>query len=739
MIKNRSVTNIALLTAVTGLSLSATPAYSQDDTKYTIEEVIVTAQKRQESLQDVGASITAVTSEKLNDYQVVNVLDLESFSPNVSIGTDFGTAKIFIRGIGLVSNFFGIDPSVALHVDGVVVSPGQAQLGVFYDLERVEVLRGPQGSLYGRNSTGGSINLITNKPTEETTGYIHTTLGNYSLITTEAAIGGTIIDNKLLGRIALKANKREGYGENELFATDIDDANQLSGRIQLEYRAADNLNMLLSGSRQREDDNAYVLHFIETDGTNNPATLPPIGSTGLTADNPRNIRSNYAPAFNIRNSDAYNATINWDIDDQLAATSITAHRTFDSVNIQDMDASLIPGLNVYNARETESFSQEFQLHFSGDKTDGLVGAYYYKEKLNANSPLGLDPVGVNGPPDAIVRVKGVMDVEASALFANFNFFLSEAWSLTLGGRYSVEERKKSDQFTTPGGTIPFADDGDWNDFTVDIGVEYQPVEDINLYAKFSQGFKSGAANLGQISAFVDPEEVDAFEVGVKGLFLDRTLSLSAAAFVYDFTNMQLGKTTPAPGGAFGSKLENAGESEIMGAEVELSWVASRDLRINAQLGYLDTEIKEFTSVNELDPCAGGTAGCDPNDSSTFITQQFAGNELVQAPELTANINGEYDFNLESGDIISVNVGAYHRSRIYFSAFNTDNMSENAITTYNANVKFRHRDEKLSLSIWAKNITDEEYYTSKFAVSTSYSIMGTLAPPSTYGVTVNYDF
>ena len=736
---SKSINNFALVTVVTGLSLTATNVSSQEVARLVLEEVIVTAQKRSESVQEIAASVTAVGAERLNDFQVVNALDIEAFAPNVSVGSAFGTGQLFIRGIGLASTFAGIDPSVALHVDGAVVSPGQAQLGVFYDVERVEVLRGPQGSLYGRNSTGGSINVVTQKPTEEFSGYIHQTFGNYNLMTTEAAISGPIVADKLLARLAIKSNRRDGFGENETFGNDIDDADQLSGRFKLEYRPSDDLNILLSASRQKEADNAYTLHFIEPDGTNNPASLPPLGVPGLTADDPRNIRSNYEPADNERNTRAYSAVINWDIDDSFSLTSITAHRTFDSANVQDLDGSLAPGFIVINARDIESTSQELQLHYQGDRLNGLVGLYYYQEDLLADSPLGFDPVGVNGPADAIIRVRGVMDVEAWAAFANFTYRINDQWSVILGGRYSDEEREKTDAFSLPSGTIPFADKGDWSDFTLDIGLQYQPVDDINFYAKFSQGFKSGAANLGQISSFVDPEKVDAYEVGVKGQFFDNVLGVNASLFYYDFTDMQLAKTTPAPGGAFGSRLENAGESEVKGAEVEITWLATEALKFDAQFGYLDTEIKDFVSVNELDPCAGGTPGCDLSDTNTFIAQQFAGNQLVQAPEYNGNLRGEYELDLNDSGIVRIGVGAYHRSKIYFSAFNTDNMSEGDITVYDANIKYLHPNEQFSVNIWGKNLTDEEYYASKFAVSTSFSIMGSLAPPSTYGVTINYAF
>ncbi len=737
--KNRTIKGLISLAVIQGLLLVPMHGFAQGTSVNIIEEVLVTAQKREESSRDIASSLSVVSDQQLDDSQVINVLDIAAFSPNVSVGHDFGIARIFVRGIGLVSPFMGVDPSVALHVDGVVVSPGHAQMGLFYDLERMEVLRGPQGSLYGRNSTGGSINLISKKPTEETEGYAKVTVGDYNAVTAELAVGGAIIEDKLLGRIALKRHTRDGYGENETFNNDIDDADHLSGRLHLEYRPTDNLNILLTGSWQEQDDDGFQLKYIEADGTNHPGTLPPIGAPGFTSENPRNIKSNYPLTNNVRNTDAYTATVVWDINDNYSLHSITGTRDFESLQIQDLESSMIPALVSRFTIAAESTTQEFQLHYQNDDLFAMVGYYFYDEKLTNDTPLGIDPMGVNGPADVIVNVQGVMDIEATAIFGHVDYDINDKWSIVLGGRYSSEEREKADLFTIPGAKIPFADAGDWDDFTFDVGIQYHPTADVNFYAKFAQGFKSGAANLGQISAFVEPETVDSFEIGVKGLFLDKSLSLNAAAFYYDFKDMQLAKTVAAPGGGFGSFLENAGKSEVTGLELELQWLLTSNFRFEAMLGYLDSEIKDFISINEIDPCAGVTAGCDPLVKGTFIAQQQAGNRLVQAPKQTANVQAKYQFNLDNGATITVGAGSYYRSEIFFTPFNSSNVQADGATIYNANIKYIHPGEKFELNVWGKNLTDKDVWGSKFPVSSSHIIMGTLTPPSTYGVTLSYDF
>lgn len=198
-----------------------------------LEEVIVTARKREESLQHIGIAITSLNGDKLVVAQINNVLDLQTLVPGMTVGENFGVSQLFIRGIGLDNPFAGADPSVPMHIDGAVTGQSSAQLGSIFDLDRIEVLRGPQGTLYGRNATGGSINLITNKPSEKFTGYGRFTAGDYALLQFEGAVGGTVVVDKLLGRIAVKVEERVGYGENIFDGSEIDDASRQSFRGQL--------------------------------------------------------------------------------------------------------------------------------------------------------------------------------------------------------------------------------------------------------------------------------------------------------------------------------------------------------------------------------------------------------------------------------------------------------------------------------------------------------------------------
>ncbi|MBA4087424.1 MAG: TonB-dependent receptor, partial [Novosphingobium sp.] len=226
-------------------------------------EIIVTAQKRAQSLSDVSLSVAAVGTEQLAANNTVNLEGLQALVPSISFGNDFNFAKLFIRGIGLSSSLPGVDPSVALHVDGVVVGLAQAQLGSMFDLERVEVLRGPQGTLYGRNATGGAVNLITAKPTDKLDGYVRQTLGGDAfLVQTDAAIGGPIAEG-VRARVAVQRIKRDGFGINEFTGNEIDNANQWSVRGHLQFLPTDKLSILLTGELHTENDRSLAVKFRE--------------------------------------------------------------------------------------------------------------------------------------------------------------------------------------------------------------------------------------------------------------------------------------------------------------------------------------------------------------------------------------------------------------------------------------------------------------------------------------------
>jgi len=735
-------------------------------------EIVVTAQKREQALSDVSLSVSAVGGEQLATTNTATIEALQNLVPSVSFGNDFNFAKLFIRGIGLSSSLPGVDPSVALHVDGAVVSLAQAQLGSMFDLERVEVLRGPQGTLYGRNSTGGAVNLITAKPSAQLEGYARMTIGGPDLnLIGEAAVGGPLSDT-VRARLAFRAVKRDGYGVNELTGNDIDDAQQFSTRAHLEFLPTDTLSILLTGEYHAEDDASLAIKFREvsfpgvlTDA--NPANdglsalgqrVNADGSLASFATNPRNVRTNFDP-INDRDQWALTGTINFDVSDAVTLRSQTAYRDFEAIFFHDFDMSSYLGYPLAQTGPTRSsanhwqpvfqhqFSQELQANVETGDLHAVFGLFYLDETIEVENHIGFD-VLTNTDPFR-VQFDGSLFVETWAAYANVTYDLTDWLSLKAGGRYSWEKRRLRNNTGLGSAALnrlvldPLQWDHSktWEDFSPSLGVEVRPNNDWLLYANWSRGFKSGTAEIGstrrlsltQPLPFVDPEKVEAFEAGAK--YATGDLNFNLATFFQRLKNGQFSLTRPIPTPPFfTSTLTNAAVSEAYGAELEMLWEPTDAFTINAAVAYLHSEFTEFSAADPLDARLFAP-GADP----AALVQDLSGNATRMSPKWSVNINPTYEIELANGGTITPGANFAYKSKQYHTEFNDDRLAQDGYIQLDANILYEAPGRDFSVNVWMKNITDELVYAGSFSVSTSRAIGGTLMPPRSYGVTVGYTF
>ena len=726
-----------------------------------IEEIVVTAQKRAESSQDIGLAVTVLDSDKLVNSDVNNIQDIQTLAPSLQVGESFGFAQVMLRGIGTDNPFAGGDPSVGMHFDGVITGQSSAQFGSLFDVERIEVLRGPQGTLYGRNTTGGSINVITNKPTEELSGYARATVGSHDLIKLEGAVAGPLSEN-LLGRLAVRSLDRGGYGENIANGSDIDDADQLSLRAQLQWNISDSVSLRLAAESHEEDDANYIPKF--RSASYDPAPLPalaPQPSTGVRAADPRDINSN-VNLQNIREQSSYTAEFDWDINDVFSLVSITNYQEFEKIPQADFDMTSDDFYIWSESFDTEQFSEELRLNFDGEKLRGLVGLYYYKEDISSDNRLDLDLVPpfvadlnpglrgctfadnssnqILGAPDENLcfLFRGTSSTEAYALFANAAYDLTPTLTLTVGARYS-DETKEGDttHWTAPGAPLlTFADEKSFSEFSPSVRLEWDASDDVMLYASFSEGFKSGIFLTGQRTPVLDPELVDAYELGMKGLFFDRQLQLNASAFYYDFQDLQQGRSVPAGTSGFTLVYENAASAEIKGFETEFTWLPTETLEVFGSATFLNAEYDDYITTDPFDTVFQqlGLISADQD-----LSQQLAGNSLVQSPDLAWSLGVSKNFEIGSNWTGSATVAASYKDKVYFSQFNHEALAQEDVTTINANLIFTSADGKISINAWGKNLSDETVYMGTFILNSSRINAGFLAPPRTYGVTVGYNF
>ncbi|MGF7169187.1 iron complex outermembrane receptor protein [Sphingobium xanthum] len=741
-------------------AMIAAPVYAQegDATEDALmDEIVVTAQKRSQSLSDVSLSVSAVGSDKLASTGTGGIEGLQNLVPSISFGNDFNFAKLFIRGIGLSSSLPGVDPSVALHVDGAVVALAQAQLGSMFDLERVEVLRGPQGTLYGRNATGGAVNLITAKPTDTLEGYVRATVGGDNLYYAgEGAISGPLTEG-IRARLALRGVHRDGYGINEFTGNDVDNVNQWSGRLHLEFLPTEKLSILLTGEYHKEHDRSLAVKFraISFPGTTTPSLTSLGQRDGASfASDPRNLNTNYDP-INHRKQWALTGTISYELDDVFTLKSITSYRDFEAIFFHDFDMSSYAGYRLAQTSATQTsanhwqpvfedqFSEELQLNIDTDKLHGIAAFYYLKEKVRVENHIGFD-VLTNTDPFR-VQFDGTQDVETWAAFANLTYDLTDQLSLKAGGRYSWEKRHLKNNSGIGSAATGFVLDAlqwdhskSWTDFSPTLGVEYRPNDDLLLYFNWARGFKSGTAEIGSrrsavaTTPFVNPEEVEAFEGGLKATF--QRVQFNLAVFHQKLENGQFQRTFPiAAPPFFASRLENAAVSEANGAELEVRWRPTRGLVLDASIAYLDSKFTSFFSKDPLDPALFGPGGANVPD------QDLSGNRTRMSPEWSLNLNPSYEFDLSDMGSLQLASNIAYRSKQYHTEFNDDRLAQDPYWMIDANMLFTTADERYSLNLWVKNLTDEFVWAGSYAVATSRTIGGTLMPPRTYGATFGFKF
>jgi iron complex outermembrane recepter protein len=678
-------------TLAISLFLAAAPqaamAQAADADANTVEEIVVTAQKRSQSLQDVSASVSAVTGESLANQKIGNLEDLQSIVPSVNIGNDFNQAKLFIRGVGANTSTTGSSTGVALHVDGAYVARAEAQLTSLFDLERLEVLRGPQGSLYGRNAVGGSINLITAKPTKDFSGYVRGTYGNYNQIVTEAAINLPISDSLRI-RIAGKTEDRDGFGRNPTTGVDVDDLKRrmVRGHLQFESGIVD---LLLTGEYFTQNDNSGAVKYLEP-AFPGVARLAPIGVGGFAA-NPRDLGSDVPPSVKTK-SYAFTGTLKLAVSDSVTVTNIANYRDFKTALIQDLDASQIFNsrastgqVSTVQRRQIDSvqYSNEFQIGYTSDAIKGVVGLYYFNERQRPRDLVGNFPngdlqlltsltanvVGLNGAPPSPALIGSVslrqaldncgnqaapgngtiapqrvclnsrLGTDAFAAFGQVNFDLGviaglDNVSFKLGGRYS------SEKVTSENPSIIFAANGagpifvttsaftarqrKFKDFTPEVGLQWEPNSDLLLYYTYAEGFKAGSGeNAAGSTVIVDPEKVKNHEIGIKSQFLDRKLTVNLSAYSYKLNGLQINKTIAGGPAGFLTVFQNAARTSAQGVEIEFAARPSSAVRVSGGVSYTHSRYKDFVTLDPLNS-VNVTGGLAYNPITNPVVTAFGG-------------------------------------------------------------------------------------------------------------------
>jgi iron complex outermembrane receptor protein len=750
-VRNASLAMLVMWPAIVSAQ-SASGAPADEAAVADTAEIIVTATRQNTALSRVAAAVSAVRAADIAPGGVQNIGDLQVVVPNVSIGDQFGVNRTFIRGVGLNNFDVGGEGAVAFLQNGAILPRPAQQLSGFFDLEQIEVLRGPQSILYGRGATAGAINMVTARPKEELEGYLRATYGNYNAKILEGAVGGGLSGDKLLVRVAGKYEKRDGYGKNVFTGADVDDRDAYSLRGTVVAKLSETVTGTVIVDHFKEDDNNYAFHYF------GPSVVPEAGlphkliggQTIIEYYQGRgekvNLRNIYSDQEAINKRDGYGFTglLDWDLG---AATikSTTAYRSFNRFQRDDLDSSQVnlAGRNDY-VEKSRAVSQEFTVNYQGNGFTLLGGAMYLHEKLTGSVLVPTTNLGVlfglpaNTFDNGAYEQNGVVKIDAVGVYLQGAVDLSPTLKLTAGARYNYERRKGDGyfRFDAIGINIPTDETKGWSSLTPKLLLEYRPTDTTMLYASVTKGFKSGVNNVGSADPAINPETVWSYEGGFKQRFAGNRVMLSGAIFYYDYSNLQVSFVNA------NSIVQtiNAATARNYGGELELEAKVTPQFSVNANASYLNAKFTKFCNAyyGAAFPARAGISYAPCPGQAGLV--DLSGNRLPNAPRYS--FGGGFNWDIPMGEAkISLGGDMKYQSKVFFSEFNNRDAVQGSYVLLNASAAYHSPNDQWTLTGWVKNLTNKFIIANNIIAAATYAYprVGSLMPPRTYGATLGFNF
>jgi len=805
---------LIITSSLLGLTMAATPAYSQQP-----EEIVVTATKRNETIFDVPLAVTAVSADQLDKSQVRDISELQNLAPTLTFSRSTGGLQsVFaIRGIGTAGNNTGLEQSVGVVIDGVYRGRPGAALGDYININQVEVLRGPQGTIFGKNTSAGVINVRTAKPSFERVVKGDLTVGNYGLMQARGTISGSLNDT-MAASIAVSKQTRDGYIENLVDGSDINNRDRYSLRGQLLWEPADEISFRLIADHSEADEACCVAVPVlygpataaiaapNVGGRVVPSTNGTLGgyTGGITNLDARQVYVNPdQPFIDPLKDSGVSLEVEWDLG-KVTATTIGAYRTFKSIPNIDADFTSANIFDSVIGQDLNETSLEFRLASNGSNTvDWLGGFYYFNQNIDAENYLGFGAdtrqyVNNVTPPGALAFLESLVATPGTffaagqasedkyfytagsyAFFGNATWHVDDRLDVTVGARYTNETKDadyridSTDPFSQIAFVGPLAGFAGFSslqtspavdDFSVSneddnlslaASISYEATDNVNLYARYAQGYKSGGFNLNRNgpntvagtsdrtadyatlvladpsltptqslrdAVTFNPEEVEAFEIGMKSRWLDNRLKLDATLFTQSLSDFQANSFN---GTVF--TIRNAGELEGRGLELDYVFNATDNWTITGGATFQDIEYAEFTGASNVASSPNPTqdlTGEKPNFVSDMI--------LTGAVDYTQAINDDYNF--------LGRLGYRYRTDYTTGQDNDDITIQDAFLMLDGLIGFQTEDGKYGLEFWGKNITDETVATIIFDTPLQTgSFNAFLEDPATYGATLRVNY
>ena len=706
-----------------------------------IEEIVVTATKRDTTVMDVAASVSAFTSGQLDERSIESFEDLNSV-PNLNSGLSYGQVFMTIRGVGFSNAQGTVDPNVAQHVDGIYMPRTSGLRGAYHDLESLEVLRGPQGTLYGRNSTGGSVNLITKKPTEEFEGRIGLLAGDYDRVQVSGMVSGPISE-KVLGRLSVLYDDRDHYTENLWPGfDDVDDEEVTSVRGALRFLPSDTLTIDLSISHEEREGSFLFDTYTPPSNLFFPIYDDP---DALFTAEPHKTYSD-VDTFDDRETTITTLSVDWALSDNVTLISKTGWVSSEFFARTDNDGISAFSVDATTGHDSDTFSQELTLHATimDNKLDLLTGVYFYRDELDWDSDLDLgflDNAFGLPPRSSVLSFRYDQDTDAYGVFLDATYHVSDDWRIYGGIRYSDEEKEGKMQvlqvgFPLCGFGSPVSDlKDDWDDTSFRVGVQHDLSAQANIYTQYSQGFRSGGFDTSSCNDDYDQENVDAFEIGYKATLLEGRLALRSAAFYYNYEDLQLAQIV-----GLTLNVDNAAKSEVWGVEIETQLYVTDRLQLALNYAHLDATYDDYEDCDGLLFPGNCTEAAISGGFS--VSEDVSGNPLNRAPENSFSVIADYVVPLDNGGEVGITAEYHWTDDIQYRPFDKKEDQQDSYGISNLFVSYRPGgDSNLTLRGFVKNAGDEEYIHSLTANNSVAINLLTMpwAPPRTWGVEAVWDF
>ncbi|WP_453978073.1 TonB-dependent receptor [Brevundimonas sp. Marseille-Q4549] len=726
-----------------------------------IDDIVVTARRREETLVDVPISITVQTGEQLENRGATDITALQRVTPNLTLQVSRGTNSTltaFIRGVGQQDPLWGFEPGVGLYVDDVYVARPQGAVLDIFDIERIEVLRGPQGTLYGRNTIGGAIKYVTRDlDMKEPVFRVRAAIGTKNQRDLVLS-GSTPLGDRVAVGGAFATYNRDGFGTNHFTGADTYNKDVIAGRATIEFHPSDNLFFRLSGDYTEDNSNANHGH------RERPVPAPLLALVPQTE-----CRSVFANVYDTcAGLGDGNQVINkgvsllgeWRASDSLTFKSITAYREgvthsngIDFDNLPGPILDIAAGGTVY---EDNQFSQEFQLQYSSDRLQGVAGVYYLDATAGGQYDTILQAANLT------LGTSGSVDTRSFAIFGDFSYDLTDRLAISVGGRWTRDTKDAvvfKANYAGLGSPIvgrnvapaqilsDYTASDTYEEFTPRVSASYELTPEFNFYAAYGRGFKSGGFDMrGDATATpatkngYAPEIVDSYEIGLKGAAFDRRLRLSTALFYSDYQGQQITTQQVNPAGTgVVSFVDNVGSSTIWGWGFEGQARLTNRLTANLALGYTNASFDQYLAYVP-----------NPAAPPAYIqTDVSASRQFQNTPEWTGNFSLAYAVPLSNGGDVSILGSMSFRSDTSMFETPFPEVDQPAYQLYDLNITYTSPDSRWKVGLHGRNLTDERYrtgaytfaYTPAAPATVIYgdSVIGFYGPPRTVSLTVGYTF